>query len=170
MSSIIGRRELKVGQWIHFHTTKDLNKASDALQAIYQESQRYLVFAREDEMFDACRCYVMDINGNSFDYNARMYSLGSTSLVYKGEIRVVSKESVEAIHGAEKVEAVYLAAQKRIEELSDYFAKYPNQLLNTSNRKADQARQLNSALDESVAKTAGDISGILLIAQLAAKL
>lgn len=147
MALIINRTGLQVGQWIQFHTTKDLSQASEPQQAIYQENQRYLVFSREDALFDACRCNVMDIDGKSFDYCARMFSLGYTNLVSDGEIRVVSKESVETIHGAEKVQAVYEAAKKRIDELSGYFTKYPAQILGTFSCEASQARQLSSGFN-----------------------
>lgn len=118
----IGPAELEVGQWIQFYTDEDLSNVPVKQKAIFQENQRYLVFSREDELSQACRCNVIAIDGNQSVYIPYPTSSGYARLVDDEEIRVVSRESVEALHGSEKVQAIYKAAKKFLEEEKDYFA------------------------------------------------
>ena len=112
MAFVVSGGDLKVAQWIKFTTGEDLSTQSAETQAIYQENQRYLVFFREDRLSDPCRCRLIDMKGEIINYCARMHSLGSSQLVWDGNITVVTKQSVETIHGAELVSAIYAEAQR----------------------------------------------------------
>lgn len=161
MSSVIGREGLQVGQWIQFTTEENIPTSQSEKKAIYEGSQRYLVISREDAFCDTCRCNVVDVNGKMYDYCARMFSLNYIDLVWDSEIRVVSRENVEALHGVLKVQAVYQAAANHIGRLSEYFEKYPAQILGKTSREEHDilVRRENEVLVEQV-DSAGTIRAI----------
>jgi hypothetical protein len=128
----VNKTGLAVGEWVQFVTEQDLKEAPVEQQEIYQQNQRFLVISRQNDLFDSCRCFLVDMAGKRYDYSARMNSLQHTRLVNEGTIRAVSRDSVESIHGVERVQSVYRAAQKHIEDLADYFAEYPAQFLGQS--------------------------------------
>lgn len=126
MNSVISSAQLEVGQWVQFANTDKTEKLNFITEIFCEEKERLLVISREDSFMDRCRCYLIDTSGTPHDFSGSQFD-------FKGEIRVVSRESVETIHGIEKVNKVYEAAQKHLEKCKAYFAKYPAQVLGKDN-------------------------------------
>lgn len=161
MFNVTDRTGLEVGQWVWFFTSEDLSDLELEKQAIYEKNQRYLVISREDVAFDSCRCNVVDIDGKIYDYCARLFYLGNNDLDGV-EIRLVSKKSVEQIHGVEKVQSVYQAAKEHIKGLSGYFSDYPAQILGKTSQRANETRKLNEILGERAFQT-DDLTSVLAL-------
>lgn len=147
--NVIGRKDLEVGQWIQFSTQEDVSGAELKIRTAYEKNQRFLVISREDESTDLCRCYVVNMKGSLYDYNAETFSLGGYKLVENSEIRAVSKESVHGLHGIEKVQKIYQQATKYINtDLAEQFKKHPAHTLGKISPVAKNQRRLSEILRE----------------------
>jgi hypothetical protein len=60
----------------------------------------------------------MDINGNKVEYSANNFSVSSHLLAKRTRMISCSRESVEALHGIEKVQAVYEKAKSHVREFN----------------------------------------------------
>jgi hypothetical protein len=139
MGKSIGRLDLQVGQWVKFSTKTDLGSLSEGQQQIYQNTRIFLVVAREDAMFDSCRCYLIDENGKSYHYCPKKHSLGYVDLLWdNNNICAFSDEEIECVLGKETMLSVYQAAKAQLEKMSDYFSKHPAKKLNVDAKLEDK--------------------------------
>lgn len=104
---------MQVGNWVQYSTNRDFSKWGSEHKEIYQKNQCFLVIAEYTPIFDQ-NFDLIDMKGNIHNYCPRMRMLGLVDLQSDYKITKVSKKTVESIHGADKVQSVYEAAQKFI--------------------------------------------------------
>lgn len=127
LGEAIGKYNLKVGQWIKFSIDeKTQNGLSEEQKSIYQKDRIFLVLTREDEMFDSCRCYLLDEEGKKYDYCPRMHELHFIALIWDHEIIAYSNDEVETFYEREKLLSIYEAAKKCLCEMNEDRAKILN--------------------------------------------
>lgn len=131
MSKEIYNGSLHVGQWIYFTAQEEkLSEASEKQQSLYDENRFFLVISRHDDMFDGCRCFIVDMDGNNHDYCPRMHRIGYVDRIWGDKVMLVDQEYVESIHGISEVQKVYQAAKFHLGNRREYFAEIrPTELL-----------------------------------------
>ncbi len=125
---------LQVGTWVQFSTREDLTGESPEALAVYQADQYFLAIADEHRRDDPHRGTLMDVfETQAYDYCPRTLSLSPSSFtevrLSNTSVNVVSRKSVEEIHGAEKVSAVYRSAKQHIGKNPQYFEFHANETL-----------------------------------------
>src|SRR5580765_2256739 len=86
----IANRDFQVLQWVKFSLEKSRYNPSEEQKKIYQADRFFLVVSRTDEMYDSCRCYLIDATGKTYDYCPRMGSLGDVNLLWDQTITAFS--------------------------------------------------------------------------------
>lgn len=123
--------DFEIGQWVKFETANNIAELSSEEQNIYRQEAIFLVISREDKLYDAGRCYLVDNNGQLFDSCPRMQSLNSITFTNM-TIKAYSHEEADSIVGKEKMLEMVGMAQKHLQDLSEYFNKYGGKILDAS--------------------------------------
>ena len=111
--------ELQVGQWVQFKTTNtdylgDTAKQRDRYD--YDNDRLFLVVTRED-LFEPCRCDLIDNSGTRYDYCPSKCMLERTFLDWESTVVVVLPEDVKAMIGEAGMRQVYEGAHKCFAEM-----------------------------------------------------